>query len=201
MANYSTATQRSSAASTTSPKAPADPPTNHTEDPRRTTSARRIRVSFSIAWPFNLPSTPEEALARIASNFAYFKLYYAIFLWAVLFISLIPRRKLSLLFLVLMTNVTVMYLLLLKAMPNSNLLKFIDRRAVLAVLAVATAVELILTGAGLHLLITLACTTSVMLGHAVLQVNNGLIVTEEDPSVAHEESGLLNGTDDVVGKV
>ncbi|GAB2222237.1 hypothetical protein Droror1_Dr00013443 [Drosera rotundifolia] len=183
MGSYSTATQRSFSNSAPVLK---DPRQNLSEE---TKSARRkITINFTIPWPFNIPATTEVASARISKNLAYFKVYYMLFLWAALFISLIPAHKLSLIILVLMTNVTVMYHLIQKALPDSTLLNSIDRRLVLSLLAFSTAFMVVVTGAGLHLLITVACTTTIMLGHAVLQISDGYVLAnEEDPATNGEE--------------
>lgn len=91
-----------------------------------------------------------------------------------------PQRKVSLVYLVATTYVTCIYLLLLRAQPNSVVLhRVIDKRLVLALLAVATAVELILTDAGIHLIGTLAGGVPVVIAHAVLCVADDLFVGEE----------------------
>ncbi|KAF2300243.1 hypothetical protein GH714_010958 [Hevea brasiliensis] len=67
-----------------------------------------------------------------------------------------PTAKGSLILLVIMTYVGSLYLLLLSAVPSSNIIhKILDKRLVLPVIVVATMVELVLTDAGLHLLLTL----------------------------------------------
>ncbi|GAB4842417.1 hypothetical protein Ancab_012389 [Ancistrocladus abbreviatus] len=200
MANYGTTTHRSISTSASNSNPTPDTLANQTNEPK-SPSTRRIVINLTLSWPFGIPSSPEAAIARIARNLAYFKLYYFLFVWAALFISLIPRRQMSLVLLVIMTNFTVMYLLLLKAMPNSVLLKLIEKRLVFALLALVTAVGLIVTDAGLHLLITLACTTSVILGHAVLQVNDGFVGSEGASSAGDEEIGLLNGNETAEDRV
>ncbi|GLT73416.1 hypothetical protein SLA2020_452770 [Shorea laevis] len=55
----------------------------------------------------------------------------------------------------------------------------IDRRLVLALLAIVTAVELILTRAAIHLGVTLACGIPIILVHAILRVTDDLFVGEE----------------------
>ncbi|KAF2300246.1 hypothetical protein GH714_010986 [Hevea brasiliensis] len=93
---------------------------------------------------------------------------------------LIPQRKVSLILLVIMTYVGSLYLLLLSAVPSSNIIhEILDKRLVLPVIVVATMVELVLTDAGLHLLLTLAGSLPVVLVHAVLWVIEDFSVEEE----------------------
>uniref|UniRef100_A0A5B7BZ06 PRA1 family protein n=1 Tax=Davidia involucrata TaxID=16924 RepID=A0A5B7BZ06_DAVIN len=143
-------------------------------------SKRKNRNNFKLICPFNIPSSPETAAVRIIRNLGSFGLYYTLFVWVILFITLIPKRKVSLIFLVAMTVVTSLYLLLLRLLPNSVVLhRIIDKRLVLALLAIVTAVELILTRAAIHLFVTLAAATPVILVHAVVRVRDDLFVDEE----------------------
>lgn len=173
MASYGTM-HRPTASSSTSPSKGDQP--DDSKD-----STRKKRNDFKLLCPFNVPVSPEAAAVRIIRNLGYFGLYYTIFVWIILFISLVPKRKVSLIFLVAMTLVTCFYLILLRALPNSvGLLdKVIDKRLVLAFLAAVTAAELILTRAGIHLCVTLACGIPIILVHAVLRVTDDLFVGEE----------------------
>ncbi|KAI4354671.1 hypothetical protein L6164_003518 [Bauhinia variegata] len=130
---------------------------------------------FKFYCPCNIPLTPEAAAIRIIRNLANLGLYYTLFVWIILFITLIPQRKVSLILLVIMTYVTTLYLLLLRACPNSVVLhKIIDKRFVLALLAIATAAQLIATRAGIHLAVTLACSVPLLLVHAVLWISGNV---------------------------
>ncbi|XP_057756841.1 uncharacterized protein LOC130976095 [Arachis stenosperma] len=159
MANYGT-TQRVATSSSNSSSKPENyepkvPNENH----------------FKIFCPFSIPLTSESAAVRIIRNFGIYGLYYTHFVWIILFITLIPARKVSLILLVIMTYVTSLFLLILRTWPNSFLLhKIINKWFVLAVIAVATAVQLVLTDAGIHLAVTLACSMPLVLVHAVLWV-------------------------------
>ncbi|KAF2322102.1 hypothetical protein GH714_006652 [Hevea brasiliensis] len=96
---------------------------------------------------------------------------------------LIPKRKVSLILLVIMTYVGSLFLLLLRAVPSSNIVhKILDKRVVLSVIVVASMFELVLTHAGIHLLVSLAGSLPVVLVHAVLWVR-------EDFSVEEKSSG------------
>jgi len=172
MASYGT-NYRPIASSTTS-ASKADQP-DESKD-----STRKNRNNFKLLCPYNIPLTPEAAAVRIIRNLRYFGLYYILFVWIILFISLVPKRKVSLIFLVAMTVVTCFYLILLRALPNSVVLhQVIDRRLVLALLAIVTVVELILTRAAIHLGVTLACGIPIILVHAILRVTDDLFVGEE----------------------
>ncbi|KAJ6690953.1 PRA1 FAMILY PROTEIN [Salix koriyanagi] len=136
------------------------------------------RPEFRLVCPLSIPSSPEAASLRIIQNLAHFALYYTHFVWIVLFITLIPQRKVSLILLVIMTYVASLYLLLLRACPaNFHLLrKIIDKRIVLGLIVMATMIELIATKAGLHLVITLAATVPLVLTHAVFWARNDFCV-------------------------
>lgn len=187
MANYGT-TQRIPTTSTPSSKAETYEPKGLHEKQYR---------DFKIYCPFNIPLTSEAAAVRIISNLGNLGLYYTLFVWIVLFITLIPQRKVSLILLVIMSYVTTLYCLLLRSCPNSVVLhKIIDKRFVLFLLALATTVQLVVTQAGIHLAVTLACTMPIVLVHAVFWVNldafeseDGSGIGERAPLVGHSESG------------
>ena len=145
------------------------------------------RAEFKVVCPLKIPSSAEAAALRIITNLNHFALYYTHFVWIILFITLIPKRKVSLIFLVIMTYVASLYLLLLSAVPRSNIIhKVLDKRIVLPVIVIATMVELIVTQAALHLLLTLTGSLPVVLVHAVLWVR-------EDHSVEEERAGASSG--------
>lgn len=98
-----------------------------------------------------------------------------------------------------MIALTCLYMLLLRALPDSIVLhRIVDKQLVLALLAMVTVVELVLTHAGIHLLVTLAFGLPVIVVHAVLMVRGDLFVNEEAsaagelvPLVRREESAAL----------
>lgn len=144
-------------------------------------STRKNRNNFKLICPFNLPPTPEAAAVRIIRNLSYFGLYYVLFMWVILFIALLPKRKVSLVFLVVMTVVTCLYVLVLRLLPNSVVLhKVIDKRLVFALIVIVTAVEMVLTRAAIHFFVTVAAATPVVMVHAVLRVRDDLFVNEEN---------------------
>ncbi|KAG4922582.1 hypothetical protein JHK82_051554 [Glycine max] len=188
MANYGT-TQRIPTSST--PQSTAD-----TYEPEPKAPHEKFYSDFRIYCPINIPSTSEAAGVRIMRNMCNFGLYYTLFVWIILFITLIPQRKVSLILFVIMTYVTTLYFLLLRAFPNSVVLhRIIDKRVVLALLAIATAVQLILTKAGIHLAVTLASSVPVLLVHAVLWASYDAFEVEDSsakgelaPLAGHSES-------------
>lgn len=144
--------------------------------------------SFSFIWPFSIPPTPEAAAIRIMENLAFFGLYYMLFVYIVLFISLIPARKVSLVYLVATKEIAFLYLLLLRALPNSFVLhKIIDKRFSLFLFCIIAAVFLIVTEAGLHLLITLVSTIPAILVHAALWKEDFHLSIGEENSTAAED--------------
>ncbi|CAL0328166.1 unnamed protein product [Lupinus luteus] len=192
MANYGT-THRIPTTTTT------PSPTSETYEPKA--PHEKKFSDFKIFCPFNIPLTSEASAIRIIKNFQNLGLYYTLFVWIVLFITLIPERKVSLILLVIMTYVTTLYILLLRAYPNSEVLhKIIDKRFVLGLLAIATALQLIFTDAWIHLAVTLACTIPIVLVHAVLWVSFDAFEVEDGsvssgdlaPLVGQNQSGAVD---------
>ncbi|KAL1535798.1 hypothetical protein AAHA92_28534 [Salvia divinorum] len=179
MANYGATTQRSF----TNP--PPPPPPAENDDGSKDSSKKICTIAFSF--PFNIPSSPVSAAIRVARNLESFSLYYATFVWTVLFIALIPRRNVSIVYLVATTEVAFLYSLLLRAFPHSVLLhRIIDKRIVFFVLFVVAAVALVLTDAALHLLIVLASTVPLVILHAALSKRDAPVEEEEE-----EEDGEM----------
>ncbi|KAK4741703.1 hypothetical protein SAY87_025291 [Trapa incisa] len=163
------------------PSGNTSPPfSSETQDNTADAFASKGREDFRLLCPFSLPPTPEAAVVRIVRNVAYFWLLYTLVLWIGLSISLIPERKLSLLFLVATSAVASSYLLLMRLLPDSSLLhRFVDRRLVVAALAVVAGVGLVMTLAGKHLGITMAIGTPIVLVHALMRAREDLCLNEE----------------------
>ncbi|KAL3621879.1 hypothetical protein CASFOL_034075 [Castilleja foliolosa] len=188
MADYGTTTHRPSLSSSNSPTP---------QDVESKNPSKKITYTLSLSFPFNFPSTPESAAVRIVRNLEKFGLYYAILIWTALFISLVPERKVSVIFLVSTTEVAFLYFLLLRACPNSAIIhRIIDKRLVFFVLFVITVVMMVLTHAVVHLFVVLAATTPVVLVHAALSKMEDVIVKQADRGeMAHLLQGKL-GDDD-----
>ncbi|KAJ8565548.1 hypothetical protein K7X08_008124 [Anisodus acutangulus] len=168
MASYGAAVQRS-------PATCANPPSQTQPDESKQSpnlEEKKKPFSFQTTCQFNIPATDEAAAVRIIKNLGKFGLYYAEFVFIVLFIALIPQRKVSLVYLVAFKEVAILYLLLLRAVANSVLFRWLivfdTRPVILPLLTIGTALALIFTDAGIHLLITLAATVSIIMAHAVL---------------------------------
>ncbi|XP_055815062.1 uncharacterized protein LOC129884807 [Solanum dulcamara] len=170
--------QRPSATSSNSPSQ-----TQPDESKQNPNFEKNQPFSFQIICPFSIPVTPESAATRIIKNLGKIGPYYAEFVWIVLFIALIPERKVSLVFLVAIKEVAILYLLLLRAVANSVLFRWLfvfdTRLIVLPLLAIGTCLALIFTYAGLHLLITLAATLPIVLAHAVLWIADDCSLNEK----------------------
>lgn len=173
MANYSTTTtQRPSS------NAPSPPPSQGDES-RNSPSPRKNSYTLSFSCPFNIPPSPESAAVRIVKNLEKFGLYYSIFIWTVLFIALVPARKVSVVYLVGTTEVAFLFSLLLRAFPDSVILhRIIDKKFVYFLLFVITAMELILTKAALHLFVVLASTLPIVMIHAALSKREDVVLSE-----------------------
>ncbi|KAM1444201.1 hypothetical protein ACFX2I_040382 [Malus domestica] len=152
-----------------------------TDDPHKPKdSTGKMSKDFKLFCFFNIPATPEAAAVRFTRNFGYFGSYYTLFIWIVLSITLVPHRRMSLIFLVIMTAAGCSYLALLRVVPDSLLLhKTVERPLMLVLLAIGTMIELILTDAAEYLFVTLACTVPIILVHAVFRVRDDGFVEEE----------------------
>nr|DAD18336.1 TPA_asm: hypothetical protein HUJ06_019799 [Nelumbo nucifera] len=152
---------------------------------------------------FGLPSSPDKAVVRIINNLLRFWVYYALTVWAILLASFLPRRRVALVFLLVMTALAGLYLLLLltlrisevmtspKAEPKSPAVIQVIFVPVLALIAmvlvltqamvymllasllILTTAELFLTHAVLHFFASLAVGLPLILAHAVLLVRDG----------------------------
>ncbi|XP_048132757.1 uncharacterized protein LOC115726294 isoform X2 [Rhodamnia argentea] len=147
--------------------------------------------NVKLAFPFGLPATPEAAAARIIKNLSHFSLFYALFLWVGLSISLVPQRRYSLLLLMATTIIANQYLIMLRLMPSSICMnKALDKTLVLVPVAIVTAVGLILTQAAIHLFATLGIGLPVILVHAVLWREGGFV--NEEASAPGELAPLVD---------
>jgi hypothetical protein len=173
-------------------------PTTNTHEPKE--QHEKPYADFKFYCPINIPLTAEAAASRIIRNLGNFGLYYTLFIWIILFITLIPQRKVSLILLVIMTYVTTLYCLILRSFPNSFVLhRIIDKRIVLSLLFIATAIQLILTEAGIHFAITLTSSVPIVLLHAVLWINSYEYDAYEtlEGSGKEEPAPLIGGHNDI----
>ncbi|KAK9120995.1 hypothetical protein Syun_018612 [Stephania yunnanensis] len=148
-------------------------------------SVQSKRSDTRIGFFISVPSSVEATAMRIIGNFRSYIMYYTLVVWVILFISLVPRRRIALLFLVLVSLVTSNYLLLLRALPNSVVLhRHIDKRLVLFMLLIVTVVGIIVTRGGIHLLASIGIGLPLILLHAILTVPNDLPTSEDAAAAA-----------------
>nr|DAD47647.1 TPA_asm: hypothetical protein HUJ06_017584 [Nelumbo nucifera] len=155
-------------------------------DPARSRRESQLLHCFGV--PFS----------RIIKNFRCFWAYYALIMWAILFASLLPRRRVALIFLLVVTALAGIFLLLLVALrlsevmtsPNAEpkspavievifvptlvliAMVLVLTQAMLyilvALLLILTVVELVLTHALVHFLASVAIGLPIILTHAIL---------------------------------
>ncbi|XP_073001409.1 PRA1 family protein F3-like [Typha latifolia] len=146
--------------------------------------ARSTRKAISRFAPrpqaFSLPSDAESAAVRAVRNISSFRLHYAVLLWLLLLASLFRHHRASMLFLMAASKALLFYGVLLRAFPNSNLLRrLLDRRLVLAFFLLLVVAELAVTNAIWNLLTALGFGVPVVLLHAVFRVRDESLVSEE----------------------
>lgn len=125
--------------------------------------------TFNFTFPLSIPSTPEKAAIRIVKNMVAFGLYYLLFIYIVLFITLIPKRKVSLTYLAGFKEIGFLYLVFVRCLPRTFFLNHgVCKFLVLFGLCIASVVLMIVTKAGLHLMIVLVSAVPVILFHATL---------------------------------
>ncbi|KAI4364890.1 hypothetical protein MLD38_020922 [Melastoma candidum] len=164
-----------------------------------------------FVFPFNVPATPEALAIRIMKNAGHFGMFYVLLMWVGLSIALLVDRSTrgSISILLWMTAVTNSFLVLLRLMPHPIFMhRAMDKALVLFGLGAVTVVGLVMTDAGIHMLITIAIGLPVVLVHAALwrddlrPVNgNGSAVIEEEMSEVSEFTiALVDGprSDEVV---
>ncbi|KAF7848334.1 hypothetical protein BT93_L2087 [Corymbia citriodora subsp. variegata] len=124
-------------------------------------------------------------------DLCHFGLFYALVLWVGLSISLMPRRKVSLLLLMATTIITNQYFMMLQLMPKSICMRrTFDKMVVLVLMPIVTTVGLIVRQAAVHLFVTLGIGLPVMLVHVVFW-RDGPFVNEEASTSTPGELGYL----------
>lgn len=139
--------------------------------------ARRPWREMSDIHCFNLPRSFREAVARVRTNIAYFRMNYAIVVLVILFLSLL-WHPISLIVFIAMI-VMWLFLYFLRDEPLVIFGRLITDQVVLIVLAVVTIIVLLLTRATINILSSLLVGVVVVLIHASLRKTDGLFADEE----------------------
>ncbi|XP_062200793.1 uncharacterized protein LOC133903427 [Phragmites australis] len=146
---------------------------------------------------FGPAADAEAAAVRAVRNLRTFRFHYAALQWALLLALLAPRHRASVLFLMAASKGLLVYGGLLRAFPNSTLLRrLLDRRLVAAVFVALVLADITAAGAFANLLAALAAGVPVIVLHASFRVRHDL----EGPSPDAAENGKEEETPAVVEK-
>ena len=152
----------------------------------------RIKEGFGVRRPWklmfnirsiNFPGNFSEAISRVRTNVAYFRMNYAIIVLLILFLSLLWEPITLIVFVVMMAAWLFLYFLRDEPLVVFN--RTIDDRVVLIVLGILTIVFLLLTDATLNILVSLLIGAVVVLVHASLR--------RTDDLYDEESTGLMSG--------
>ncbi|XAR67640.1 hypothetical protein NMG60_11002484 [Bertholletia excelsa] len=124
-----------------------------------------------------IPANLNDAIGRIRTNLAYFRVNYAMAVLLVLFLSLLWHPISLIVFVVMMAAWIFLYFL--RDEPLVILNRTIDDRVVLIGLSVLTIVLLLLTNATANILISLLVGTVLVLIHGALRKTDDLFQDEE----------------------
>ncbi|KAL6906377.1 hypothetical protein ACP4OV_003978 [Aristida adscensionis] len=159
---------------------------------------RRALARFAPRASAFAPAADAEAAAvRAVRNLRTFRFHYAALQWALLLASLAPRHRASVVFLMAASKGLLVYGGLLRAFPNSALLRrLLDRRLVAAVFLALVLADIAAAGAVANLLAALAAGVPVIVLHASFRVRDDL----EGPSPDAAENGKEEEASAVVEK-
>ncbi|KAK6268178.1 hypothetical protein QUC31_012338 [Theobroma cacao] len=144
---------------------------------------RPWKLMFNIR-SINFPGNLSEAISRVRTNVAYFRMNYAIIVLFVLFLSLLWHPISLIVFIVMMA--AWLFLYFLRDEPIVVFSRTIDDRVVLIVLGVLTIVFLLLTHATLNILVSVLIGVVIILVHATLR--------RTDDLYDEESAALMTGT-------
>ncbi|MFQ6623810.1 hypothetical protein Gotur_004044 [Gossypium turneri] len=132
----------------------------------------------------NFPGNLSEAITRVRTNVAYFRMNYAMIVLLILFLSLLWHPISLLVFVAMMA--AWLFLYFLRDEPLVVFRRTIDDRVVLVVLGVLTIVFLLLTDATTNILVSLLIGAVVVLVHASFRRTDDLYDEESG-------EGLISG--------
>ncbi|KAJ4958320.1 hypothetical protein NE237_025431 [Protea cynaroides] len=138
---------------------------------------RRPWREMLLLYAISVPSDVSEAVARVRTNIAYFRMNYAIIVLLIIFLSLL-WHPISLIVLVVMM-IAWLFLYFLRDVPLVLVGRTINDRVVLIVLLVVTIVALLLTHATVNIIVSLLIGSAVVLVHAVFRKTDDLFLDEE----------------------
>ncbi|KAM6585274.1 hypothetical protein CsatB_012276 [Cannabis sativa] len=147
----------------------------------------RIKAGLSTRRPwkmlynfrsFGLPASFKDAIGRVRTNAAYFRMNYAIVILVILFLSLL-WHPISLIVYIVMA-VVWLFFYFLRDEPLVILGHTIDDRIVLVVLAVLTIGSLLFTNATTNILVSVLVGAAVVVVHAAFRKTDDLFLDEEN---------------------
>ncbi|KAJ0970672.1 hypothetical protein J5N97_018631 [Dioscorea zingiberensis] len=156
----------------------------------RARSTGKALTKFARPRSFSVPHDADAGAIRTVRNLIHFRLYYTVFLYVILLSSLVPRRRAAMVCLMATSKVAASYAGLLKAFPNSAVLRFVDRRLVAALFLIVIVVQLVLTRALKHLLISMAVGVPIVFAHAVFRARDDLAGEEAETIVDKKDADL-----------
>lgn len=152
-----------------------------------TLSSRRPWKQLFDYHTISLPHTFNDAISRVKTNLFYFRMNFAIIVLLSLFLSLLWDPISIIVFLAMM--LAWLFLFFLRDEPIVLFGRSIDDRIILAGLSVLTVGFLLLTGATLNIIVSLAAGVVVVVVYSIFRRTDDLFLDEEEAAAG----GLLAG--------